>query len=74
MMLLDLHLSGGVSGMDILKKAVVLKPDVRIAILTGFGTDANVRDECLNSGAKLFLEKPIRLANLLEELDKLSQL
>jgi len=70
-MILDLHLAEGIQGVDVLKRALELKPGLKVAIYTGFGKDKDAVDMCLNMGAKIVLSKPITLDILKEELEKL---
>ena len=71
LMILDLHLTEGIQGVDILKQALEFKPGLKIAIHTGFGNDNDAVDMCLKMGAKIVLPKPITLDILKDELDKL---
>jgi len=73
LMLLDLHLKEGIQGIDVLKQALEFKPDLKVAIYSGFGNDNETIDSCLKLGAKLVLPKPINLKTLKEELDKLRE-
>lgn len=74
LMLLDLSLKEGLQGREVLKQAIALKPTLKIAVLTGFGDDEEVRNTCISLGAKIVLTKPITLDGLKEELDKLKEL
>jgi DNA-binding response OmpR family regulator len=71
LLLLDLHMKEGIQGMEILQRALALKPDLKVAILTGFGGDADVEATCLKLGAKVVLKKPLALEALKAEVDKL---
>jgi len=74
LMLLDLHLKEGIQGMEILKQSLEIKPSLKIAVLTGSGSDEDVRKSCLDLGAKAVLKKPIALDGLKGELEKLKGL
>jgi len=71
-LLLDLHLKEGPRGMDTLREALKIKPDLKIAVLTGFGGYDDVKNKCLNMGAKIYLEKPIIPSKLKEALEQLA--
>lgn len=69
LLLLDLHLSEGLTGMDVLKKAKSIKPDLKVVILTGFGNNKEVTDECYRLGAAKFLSKPLTANEIKGALD-----
>ena len=71
LLLLDLHMKEGIQGIEILQRALELKPDLKVAIFTGFGGDADVLKACLAKGAKIVLRKPMTLEVLKAEIDKL---
>jgi DNA-binding response OmpR family regulator len=71
LLLLDLHMKEGIQGMEILQKALKFKPNLKVAICTGFGGDADVIAACLKLGAKVVLKKPLALEALKAEVDKL---
>ncbi|MFA5389264.1 MAG: response regulator [Candidatus Omnitrophota bacterium] len=64
LLLLDLHLKEGLTGMQVLKEAKSLKPDLKVVILSGFGEDEDTRDVCVSLGADAFLGKPTSLKSL----------
>ena len=68
LILLDLDMPGG--GLQACRalRADAALADVPIAILTGY-TDPAIRDDCLASGATLFLTKPFNPAELLGRLE-----
>jgi len=72
LMLLDLHLKEGPTGIEVLKQALAFNPQLKVAVLTGFGKEEDVKDKVFSLGAKLLLKKPIQLNYLKEELDKLA--
>lgn len=74
LMILDLHLTEGMQGMDVLKRALEFKPNLKVAIHSGIGQDKDAVDMCLNMGAKIVLSKPIALSAVKEELDKLQKM
>lgn len=70
LLLLDLHLSEGLTGIDVLKKAISIKPDLKAIILTGFGEEEKeVKDKCHRLGAVKFLPKPLTANEIKEALD-----
>ncbi|MFA4992137.1 MAG: response regulator [Candidatus Omnitrophota bacterium] len=72
-MLLDLHLREGLTGMQVLKAAKMLKPDLKVIILTGFGEEEEARNNCLSLGASAFLSKPTSLRSLSEAIGNLME-
>jgi DNA-binding NtrC family response regulator len=66
LLLLDLHLKEGLTGKQVLKEAKMLKPDLKIIILSGFGDEEQMEDNCLSLGASAFLSKPTSLKTLSE--------
>ena len=68
-LLLDLHLSEGKTGLDVLREAKAIKPDLKVIILTGFGDEEGIEDECFRLGAVKFLPKAFTITKLIEEID-----
>lgn len=60
LLLLDIHLSGGATGIEVLRAAMSIKPGLKVAILTGFGDEEEIIDECQGLGRTNFC--PNRLA------------
>ena len=58
----------GMSGLELLSKAKVLRPDVPIIMITAYG-DAETKREALENGAEAFLTKPLDFAVLRSEID-----
>jgi len=56
MLLLDIHLPDG-DGLSILKKVHPIYPQLPIIMITG-GSDMDVAEECLKSGAADYIAKP----------------
>ena len=71
LLLLDLHLKEGLTGMQVLRAAKMLKPDLKVVISSGFGEDEDTRNNCLSLGAGAFLDKPTSLRKLSESIMKL---
>ena len=67
-LLLDLHLSEGKTGLDVLREAKAIKPDLKVVVLTGFGDEEGVEDECFRLGAVKFLPKAFTITKLIEEI------
>jgi len=68
-LLLDLHLSEGKTGLDVLREAKAIKPDLKVVVLTGFGDEEGVEDECFRLGAIKFLPKAFTITTLIEEIE-----
>ena len=71
LLLLDLHLKEGLAGIQVLRAAKMLKPDLKIVILSGFGEDEETMNNCLSLGASTFLSKPTSLKKLAETIKSL---
>ena len=71
LLLLDLHLKEGLAGIQVLRAAKMLKPDLKIVILSGFGEDEETMNNCLSLGASTFLSKPTSLKKLAETIKNL---
>lgn len=67
----DLKMSGP-DGMDVLKEAGRLNPDIKSVMITGFATSATA-EEALESGAVRFVAKPFKMSELKELLIELSR-
>ena len=57
----------GMSGLDLLPKARMARPDVPVIMITAYG-DVETRRRALEGGAEGFLSKPIDFAALREEI------
>ena len=67
---LDIMLPFGVSGIDVLRKAKEIKPDLgRVIVLTGW-QDPNVRLEAERLGATYLVKAPFDRKLILEEFNK----
>lgn len=60
----DLKMSGP-DGMEVLRQAKQLRPDIKAIVITGFATTETAR-EAMQSGAVLFLPKPFKMSQLKE--------
>jgi DNA-binding response OmpR family regulator len=71
LLLLDLHLKEGLTGMQVLRAAKMLKPELKVVILSGFGEEEDTRNSCMSLGANAFLGKPTSLKSLSETVKAL---
>ncbi len=67
----DLKMSGP-DGMDVLREARRLNPDVKSVVITGFAT-TETAEEALRSGAVVFVPKPFKMKQLKDLLIELSK-
>ena len=58
----------GMTGLELLRKAKALRPDVPIVMITAYG-DAETKRKALESGAEALLTKPIDFVTLRNEID-----
>ena len=58
----DIMLPGGMTGLDLVRKAWELMPDLKVLTMSGNATDEAIRASCLGRGA--FLAKPFRPSDL----------
>ena len=58
----------GMSGLELLPKAKVMRPDVPIIMITTYG-DAETKRKALEDGAEALLTKPIDFGTLRSEID-----
>jgi len=58
----------GMSGLDLLPKAKVLRPNVPVIMITAYG-DAETKRKALENGAEAILTKPIDFVMLRNEID-----
>ena len=70
LLILDLHLKEGPNGVQVLRLAKMMKPDLKVIMFTGFGEEENARDNCMSLGASAFLSKPTSLKSLSETVDR----
>lgn len=71
LLLLDLHLKEGLTGIQVLRAAKMLKPDLKVIISSGFGEEEETKKSCLLFGASAFLSKPTSLKSLSEAIKSL---
>ena len=67
-MVLDLKMPG-MSGVDVLRDAKALNPEIEVIVLTGHGSEDD-KKECMELGAFAYLHKPVDLSQLTEIIDK----
>ncbi len=58
----------GMSGLELLPKAKVLRPDVPVIMITAYG-DADTKRKALENGAEALLTKPIDFVILRDEIE-----
>ena len=58
----------GMTGLELLRKAKALRPDVPIVMITAYG-DAETKRKALECGAEALLTKPIDFGALRSEID-----
>jgi CheY-like chemotaxis protein len=58
----------GMTGLELLRKAKAMRPDVPIVMITAYG-DAETKRKALESGAEALLTKPIDFGALRSEID-----
>ncbi len=58
----------GMSGLELLPKAKVLRPDVPVIMITAYG-DAETKRRALENGAEALLTKPINFMVLRDEIE-----
>jgi len=58
----------GMTGLELLRKAKALRPDVPIVMITAYG-DAETKRRALEGGAEALLTKPIDFVMLRSEID-----
>ena len=71
LLLLDLHLKEGLTGIQVLRAAKMLKPDLKVVISSGFGEEEETKKSCFSLGANAFLSKPVSLKSLSETIKNL---
>ena len=65
----DITLPGGMTGVDLIRQARELMPDLKILTISGNASEEAVRASCLGRGA--FLAKPFRASDLTRAVAKL---
>jgi CheY-like chemotaxis protein len=58
----------GMSGLELLPKALEMRPDVPVILITAYG-DADTKRKALENGAAALLTKPIDFSTLREEIE-----
>ena len=70
--LLDIRLGGGVSGITVLERLKLLKPDMKVVMMTGFATTDTIL-EASRLGACEYLSKPYDLVTIHAAVSKSMQ-
>jgi len=71
LLLLDLHLKEGLTGIEVLRAAKMLKPDLKVVVSSGFGEEEEIKKSCFSFGASAFLSKPASLKSLSKTIKNL---
>lgn len=67
LVILDIRMPG-MDGIEVLRRAKVMVPNILVLVLTGHGT-LDTAKEALELGAAGFIRKPISIENLAESID-----
>jgi CheY-like chemotaxis protein len=70
-MILDLKMPG-IDGIEVLRRVKETQPNIEVIILTGHGSETD-RDTCLALGAFAYLQKPVDIEKLSEEIKKANE-
>ena len=68
LILSDINMVPGMSGLELLPKARATRPDVPVIMITAYG-DAETKRRALEGGAEALLTKPIDFVMLRSEID-----
>jgi len=68
LLVLDLHLKEGLTGMQVLRAAKMIKPDLKVVISSGFGEEDDTKNDCISLGANAFLGKPTSMRSMSETI------
>ena len=71
LVLLDVRMPG-MDGIEVLRQAKQIVPDLLVLVLTGHGT-IDTANEAMELGAAGFIRKPIAIENLAESIDEALQ-
>ena len=58
-------------GLEVLRTAKRIKPDIKAVVITGFATN-QMAEEALSAGAANFIAKPFKISQLIKLLTKLT--
>lgn len=61
----------GMGGIDLLRQALAIQPQLSIIVMSGHG-DAETRREAIQAGAFSFLYKPFRLKEVIDIIERVS--
>ena len=67
-MIIDLKMPG-IDGMEILKQVKQTRPEIKVIVLTGHGSEQD-RKKCMDMGAFAYMQKPVDINLLSETLKK----
>ncbi len=68
LLVLDLHLKEGLTGIQVLRAAKMIRPDLKVIISSGFAEEEETKTNCVSLGANAFLSKPTSLKILSETI------
>ena len=68
LVLLDIRMPG-MDGIEVLRRAKKIAPDILVLVLTGHGT-IDTASEAMELGAAGFIRKPVSIEDLAESIDK----
>ena len=68
LILSDINMPPGMSGLELLPRAKAARPDVPVIMITAYG-DAETKRKALESGAEALLDKPIDFSLLRSEIE-----
>src|SRR4029079_2674563 len=68
-LLTDLMMPGGMSGMDLLKAARTVAPETEVVLMTAYGT-VETAVEAMREGAYDFITKPLKRAHVARVVEK----
>lgn len=69
--LLDIHMPGGLDGVQTLQKLIAIDPNAVVVMLTSMGSDLTY-DDCINIGAKGYIKKDQEVPDLQHEIHVVS--
>ncbi len=72
-LLLDLHLKEGATGIQVLRVAKTINPELKVIVLTGFGEEEDAKKQSMSLGASAFLSKPTSLKGLVQTIENLAE-
>ena len=68
LLILDMSLKEGPSGIDVLRLSKMIDPNLKVVVCTGFGEEENLKNKCTELGIDGFLSKPVSLKVLADTI------